>query len=78
MNVESHFICLFCKVIILDRINLCAFASLCFYLYIFYTILLTILTYLFFLSKAHNFHGFQGLLEHLIILLRRNRHVTIR
>lgn len=41
-------------------------------------VLLTILTYLLLLVKAHNFHGFQGLLEHLVILLRRNGHVAMR
>lgn len=42
------------------------------------THLLTTLTCLFLLSEAHNRHGFQGLLEHLVILLRRNGHVAVR
>lgn len=29
MAVESYFTCIFCKVIVLGRINLCAFADVC-------------------------------------------------
>lgn len=66
--------------IILDRINLCICISMHSHLqmYILNTVLITILTCLFLISKAHNFHGFQGLLEHFIILLRGNRHVATR
>lgn len=36
------------------------------------------LTNLLFLIEAHNTHSFQGLLEHLIVLLRGNGHIAIR